>query len=173
MRFPAATALFALLLIASADAMGPTIRIEVRDLVSNAVTQMTDRAILNQFHVWAGPGTYSGPPGQTIEGADGFIIDWRSGAVSERPAQLRRFELRFYSGPRTGKTPPDPAERLAYVVLYEHDPSTGRGYVYLPGNSDEYFGLNVASIHRQGLNGQWFHASDAWQEAFAALPAAR
>ena len=170
MRKTFATGLLAVLLIASLDAKGPTIRIEIRDLVSGAVSQMTERAVLNQFQVWDGPGTYSGPPGQTTEGTEGFIVDWRSGPISERPAQLRRYELRFYAGPRQGKVPPlDPPEKLAYVVLYENDPSTGQGYVYLPGSSDEHFRLNVASIHRQGLNGKWFRASSAWQKAVANL----
>lgn len=165
MRPVVASVVFAVLLVASLDAKGSTVRIEIRDLVSGAVSQMTDRAVLNQFQVWSGPGTYSG----SSEGTDGFIIDWRNGPITERPAQLRRYELRFYAGPRDGKTPPDPPEKLAYVVLYENDPSTGQGYVYLPGNGDEYFRLNVASIHRQGLNGKWLRASSAWQKAFASL----
>jgi len=168
MRRLAVTGLLAVLLIASLDAKGPTIRIEIRDLVSGAVSRMTDRAVLNQFQVWDGPGTFSGPPGQTTEATEGFIIDWRSGPITERPAQLRRYELRFYAGPRQGLTAPlqDPPEKLCYVVLYENDPSTGLGYVYLPGPSDEHFRLNVASIHRQGMNGKWFRASSAWQAAF-------
>jgi hypothetical protein len=174
MRSISATALLAALLIASLDAKGPTVRIEIRDLAAGHLSQITDRAVLNQFHVWAGPGTYSGPPGQVAEGTEGFIIDWRSGPITERPAQLRRYELRFYAGPREGKAPPpDPPEKLAYVVLYENDPSTGQGYVYLPGNSDEHYRLNVASIHRQGLNGKWFRASSAWQKAIANVALAR
>jgi hypothetical protein len=169
MRPLVATVVFAVLLVASLDAKGPTVRIEIRDLVSGTVSQMTDRAVLNQFQVWSGPGTYSGPTGQVTEGTEGFIIDWRIGPITERPAQLRRYELRFYAGPREGKTPPDPPEKLAYVVLYENDPSTGQGYVYLPGSGDEHFRLNVASIHRQGLNGKWLRASSAWQKAFASL----
>ena len=173
MRPLVATVVVAVLLVASLDAKGPTVRIEIRDLVSGTVSQMTDRSVLNQFHVWSGPGTYSGPPGQGTEGTEGFIIDWRNGPITERPAQLRRYELRFYAGPREGKVPPDPPEKLAYVVLYENDPSTGQGFVYLPGSSDEHFRLNVASIHRQGMNGKWFRASSEWQAAFMSRPAMR
>jgi hypothetical protein len=169
-----ATGVLALLLIVPLGAKGPTVRIEIRDLVSGTVSQITDRAVLNQFHVWSGPGTYSGPTGQAIEGTEGFIIDWQSGKITQRPAGLRRYELRFYAGPREGKAPPaDPPEKLAYVVLYEYDPSSRHGYVYLPGNSEEHFRLNVASIHRQGLNGHWFRASTAWQKAFANFALAR
>jgi hypothetical protein len=66
-----------------------------------------------------------------------------------------------------------PYEELAYVVSYEHDASTGRGYVYLPGRTDENFSLNVRSISRHGLEGHWFNANDAWQTAFAQAAARR
>jgi hypothetical protein len=164
MRRVAASIVLALLLVASLEAMGPTTRIEIRDMASGAVSQMSDPSALSQFHVWSGPGTYSGG----TEGTEGFIIDWRSGPITERPAQLRRYELRFYNGP---KRPQDPPESLAYVVIYEHDASTGRGYVYLPGKTDENFHLNVRSIVRHGLEGHWFNANDAWQSAFAQLSA--
>jgi len=169
MRSIVAAGVVALLLSASLRAMGPTIRVEIRDIASGAVSQITDPAVLNQFHVWSGPGTNSGAPGQTREGAEGFIIDWRSGSITERPARLPRYELRFYNGP---KRPQDPPESLAYVVIYEHDASTGRGYVYLPGQADENYRVNVRSIIR-GLEGRWFNANDAWQTAFADAAARR
>ena len=65
-----------------------------------------------------------------------------------------------------------PAEELAYVVLYENDPSTEQGYVYLPGHADEHFRLNVRTILR-GVEGQWLRANRAWQSAMINLPAAR
>jgi hypothetical protein len=164
-----ATSAVVLLLIAPLAAVGPTIRIEIRDIASGAVSQLTDPNVLNQFNVWSGPGTYSG----STEGTEGFIIDWRSGPITEWPVQLHRYELRFYNGPREGKMPPDPPERLAYVVIYEHDAATGRGYVYLPGKTDENFGLNVRSIVRHGLEGHWFNANDAWQTAFSQAAARR
>ena len=174
MKHLAGVAVFACLLVASLDAKGPTIRIEIRDLALGTVTQMTDRSLVSQFNVWSGPGTYSGPSGQVTEGTDGFIVDWRRGSINERPTQLKRYELRFFSGPRPGKSGrPDPPETLAYIVLYENDPSTGEGYVYLPGRGDPHFALNVRSIHRDGLNGHWFRANREWQAAFARLPLAR
>ena len=38
------------------------------------------------------PGTLS----NGVEGNEGFLIDWASGVVSERPSGLRTFELAFY-----------------------------------------------------------------------------
>ena len=164
-----ATAVAAFLFFASLDAKGPTIRIAITDITSGAVYEITNRSVLDQFHVWAGRGTYSGGPGgQKTEGSQGFIIDWPAGVVEQRPDGLPRYEVRFYIAPRRqgAVTALDASlEELVYVVLYENDLSTGRGYVYLPGKSDEHFRLNVRSIHR-GLEGQWLRASDAWQKAF-------
>jgi hypothetical protein len=161
------------LLVASVAAKGPTTRIVITDIERGSVSEITSRSVLDKFQVWAGLGTYSGAPGQQTEGQDGFIVDWRSGIVDQRPGQLRRYELRFYVGPRTGVGPTTgPAEKLAYVVLYEHNPATGLGYVYLPGRADEHFGLNVGSI-LHGVEGHWLRASDAWQSVFRGLPAAR
>jgi len=173
MRRFALTCLVVSLLLVPLAAKGPTTRIVITDLARGGVSEITDRSVLEPFQVWDGQGTYSGAPGQETEGKDGFIVDWRSGIIDDRPDGLRRYELRFYVRPRTGAAPRSgPAEELAYVVLYEHDPATGRGYVYLPGRSDEHFSLNVRTIHRR-VEGHWLRANEAWQTVFASLPAAR
>jgi hypothetical protein len=172
MRPLVATVAFAVLLVASLDAKGPTTRIVIKDLALGTVSEITNRSVLDQFHVWAGRGTYSGAPGsENTEGTQGFIIDWPAGTVDQRPAGLRRYEVRFYAAPHrqaAGLAGSATLEELAYVVLYENDPSTGQGYVYLPGKSDEHFALNVRSIHRS-LEGKWLCASSAWQKAIAGL----
>ena len=176
MRPLVATVVFAVLLVASPDAKGLTTRIAIKDLALGTVSEITNRSVLDQFHVWAGRGTYSGAPGsENTEGTQGFIIDWPAGVVEQRPAGLRRYEVRFYVAPRRqgAVTSLDASlEELAYVVLYENDSSTGKGYVYLPGKTDEHFALNVRSIHRR-LEGKWLLASSAWQKAFMHLQAAR
>lgn len=159
MRRVAASIVLAFLVIAPLTAKGRTVRVELRDIASGAVSQMTDRAVLDRFNVWDGPGTYSG----NREATTGFIVDWQAGAVDRPSNRLRRYELRFFVEPKRGPGP----DELAYVVLYEHDAATGRGYVYLPGQTDEHFRTNVRSISRHGLEGHWFNASAAWQTAFA------
>jgi len=171
MRPLVATVVFAVLLVASLDAKGPTTRIVIKDLDRGTVSEITSRSVLDQFHVWAGRGTYSGPPGQNTEGTQGFIIDWPAGVVEHPAAQLRRYEVRFYAAPHraaAGLAGSATLEELVYVVLYDNDPSTGQGYVYLPGKSDEHFALNVRSIHRR-LEGKWLRASSAWQKAVASV----
>jgi hypothetical protein len=63
--------------------------------------------------------------------------------------------------------PPRP-EELAYVVSYEYDPARAQGFVYLPGNGDPWYALNSRSIYR-GLEGNWFRATRAWQDAVVPL----
>ena len=175
MRQIAAVCVSLALLIAPVVAKGPTTRIVIKDLDRGNVSEITDRSVLDQFQVWAGRGTYSGPPDRTTEGTQGFIIDWQAGVVDQRPSQLRRYEISFYVTRQTAGVSPvadAPAEELAYVVLYENDPSTEQGYVYLPGRADEHFRLNVRTILR-GVEGQWLRANRAWQSAMTNLPAAR
>ena len=160
------------LLLTPLGAVGLTTRIVITDVERGSFWEITERSILDQFQVWSGQGTYSGAPGQTTEGTQGFIIDWAAGTVEQRPSQLRRYELRFYVAPRDTYQRTGAPEELAYVVLYEHDPATGLGYVYLPGRADEHFALNVRSIHRR-VEGHWLRANEAWQTMFASLPGVR
>lgn len=146
------------LLIVPLSAKGPTSRIVITDVQTGAVQQITDHAVLEQFQVWAGKGTHSGVPGETVEGSQGFIVDWTAGVVGQRPSQLRRYEVKFYVAPKRMAPVPGPAaEEFAYVVFYEHDLATNSGYVYLPGRSDEHFRLNVGTIIRD-LEGKWLRA---------------
>jgi hypothetical protein len=109
--------------------------------------EISDPKILVVFSVWTGPGT---------SGADrqGLIIDWSQGSIRETPNTLHKYQVSFYAG--------DPGhERIVYVVYYVLN-SAGPDYVYLPGQSDEWYGVNVHSIVR-GDEGKWFPAWNAWE----------
>jgi len=159
------SSLIILLLATSLSAKGVTTKITIRDAGLGTPIHLTDQVILQGFNVWAGPGTFV----SDVEGTQGFIIEWSSGIVAQRPTGLRRYEVLFYvHGSNSGD------EKLAYVVFYENDPSSGQGFVYLPGNSDERYQLNTRSIFRgHGLEGNWFRATTAWQNAVATLISAR
>jgi hypothetical protein len=145
---------------ASVSAKGVTSRITVRDASLRTSIDITAPSVLDGFNVWTGPGTFV----NGVEGTEGFIIDWPSGPVA-RPAGLRRYEVLFYVG-ATDSLGAQPA----YVVLYENDPSSGLGFVYLPGKSDEHYSLNTRAISRgHGFEGRWFRATTAWQKAVAKL----
>jgi hypothetical protein len=110
--------------------------------------EITDPKTLANFNVWTGPGTTGTIPKE----ADRFVIEWSQGAT-ERPKGLPRYEVSFYAKL--------PNERLVYVVLYEYDPAAERGYIYLPGRSDEWYPLNIGTIFH-GVEGRWFRAWSGW-----------
>lgn len=155
---------FCLLVIFSATnlvfAKGATTRITIAGAGLQSAVDITDPEVLKNFNVWSGPGTFA----NGVEGTDGFIVDWASGAVTDRPNGLRTFEVSFYvkyaNRPFT-----EQIDQLAYIVSYAVDPVTGQGYVYLPGKSDESYRLNTKAIYR-GHEGGWFRANAAWQTAF-------
>jgi hypothetical protein len=58
----------------------------------------TPTSLVREFQVWTGPGTTVciGGRGNCVEGTDGFIVDWSSGAVAQRPSWLQHYEVSFY-----------------------------------------------------------------------------
>jgi hypothetical protein len=94
-------------------------------------------------------------PDTSSKQADRFIIDWSQGALTEPAKGLQRYEVSVYAKL--------PNERLIYVVLYEYDPATEHGYIYLPGRTDEWYRLKVSTIFH-GVEGQWFRAWSVWDD---------
>ena len=123
--------LLAPLLMTSAWAKGPVVSIEIRDGI-HAPLAITDRAIVDKFDIWNGPGvrTYpngvENPPAYLDAGAqEGRFIDWPAGVARQRPRNLPRFEVSFHV-----QTPRDGIRE--YLVAYEIDVAKNQGYVYLP-----------------------------------------
>jgi hypothetical protein len=163
----AAAAAFSLLIVFSAPshlfAKGITTKITITSPELKSPIEISDPEILKHFNVWAGWGTFV----NGVENNEGFIIDWAAGVVDERPSGLRNYEVSFYV--RYPNRPfNEQTDQLVYVVLYETDPATGQGYVYLPGKADERFRLNTKAILR-GREGNWFRATAAWQNAIRAV----
>jgi hypothetical protein len=152
-------------------AKGTTSRVIISGGNLPTPVEITDANVLRQFQIWAGPGTSSCVRGDCVEGTEGFFIDWLAGPVTDRPSGLKRYEVSFYV--IDDRFPGQRArEQLAYVVSYEYDSAGSDGYVYLPGRSDSWFRLNSRSIYR-GREGNWFHATRAWQDAVTSLLAQR
>lgn len=149
MRMALAVLLNSLLILsgpASLLAKGNTIKIIIKGSDLKRPIEISDPKILANFRVWAGPGT-------STADEQGLIIDWSQGPVKEPPQALRRYEVSFHT---------DPNEQIAYVVYYALSPGAERDSVYVPGESDEWYGLNVRSIFR-GVEGKWFRAWNAWE----------
>jgi len=160
----AISALFCLALVFSATvlvfAKGTTTKVTIAGAGLPTPIEINDLKILENFNVWSGPGTRV----NGVEGREGFIVDWASGAVSDRPDALREFEVSFYVR-YANRRFEDQTDQLAYVVFYSVDPTTGQGYVYLPGRGHAHYVLNTRAILR-GREGKWFRATAAWQRAF-------
>jgi hypothetical protein len=124
-------------------AKGRTVKITISGAGLKTPLEISDPEILTNFTVW------------TRTAGHGLIIDWSQGAVREASNTARKYQVAFYAGA-------SPNERIVYVVYYVFDPGTSQGYVYLPGESDEWYGLNVHSIWR-GEEGKWFPAWRAWE----------
>ncbi|HEV3062326.1 MAG TPA: hypothetical protein VGY48_29015 [Vicinamibacterales bacterium] len=149
-------------------AKGATSRISISGGNLGRPIDIRNEAVLEAFQIWSGPGTSSCASGQCVEGTEGFIVDWSAGAVVARPSGLPRYQIAFFvqEGGVGGQPAP---ERLAYVVLYEYDSARAEGFVYLPGKGDQWQELNWGSIYRHGLEGGWFRATRAWQDAVVPL----
>jgi hypothetical protein len=147
--------LLAALLASTAEAKGPVVRIEIRDGV-HAPLVISDAAIVDRFSIWNGPsvrtydaGGVENPPTHVLDVDDGRFIDWPAGVVRQHGVGLPRFEVSFYI-----ETPRDGLRE--YVVAYEIDVSAKQGYMYPPRWEN--------SLIRHGVEGDWFPASDRWDE---------
>ena len=142
---------------------GPTFKIEIQGDYLESPIEITDPRIVGSFSIWNGPGVFTYSAGQMDPPAwadptkaDGRFIDWPRGWATERPKGLQRLEVTFFIGDARA---PDNASK--YVFLYEVDASNGQGYVYLPRLKNEVI------VHF--VEGNWFHASKAWDEIMIAL----
>jgi hypothetical protein len=146
-------------------AKGDTVLIEVKGETLSTPIRLTDPKI-EEFTPWAGPGVNHA----RVPDAEGFIVDWHAGIVTQHASGLQHYEVSFYAGCRTAtrwnatiKECLAEKPRLAYVVFYDHDPSSSRGFVYLPGKGSPFYYVNMGSIAR-GCEGNWFLAKDSWED---------
>jgi hypothetical protein len=137
------------------SAKGVTTRIVITGSELSEPIELRDREVVAPFNVWSGPGTSL----NGVEGTDGFIVDWRSGAVEPAISRLQQFEISFFAD----EHPSTPGSAV-YVVSYGIDRLSGEAYVYLPGSSDPRWRSNVRSIIRGSqYEGHWFRATPTWQ----------
>lgn len=151
----AAVLVMCVTLVVSIASKSATTRITIIDTDSGKSVDIADEAILRQFNVWTGPGTFANGK----EGTEGFIIEWATGTMP-RPHGSKRYEVRFYvHGHRTLESQP------SYVVFYDRDARWQRGFVYLPGSLDEQYRQNTSAIVRgHNLEGHWFRATPLWEK---------
>jgi hypothetical protein len=73
------------------------------------------------------------------------------------PKTAPRYEISFYST-FSSKEP----ARIIYVAYYAFDPAAKRGFIYLPGNQEQWYYTNVGSIGRPNQDGRWNLANPFW-----------
>lgn len=142
-----------------ACAKGDLVRIEVKGEKLTVPLVITDSEILREFTIWYGPGAGQ-PIASEASLQSGSFIDWHEGIVAERPKGMRSYEVSFYY--RFNQRI-EPGVQLTYVVRYAYDSATHRGYMYLPGPTDKYYGLNVRAVIHD-VEGHWFYSSGSWEE---------
>jgi hypothetical protein len=130
-------------------AKGRMVRIEISGGTLISPLQITDEQRLEEFTFWDGPGNNG--------------------------VTLQRYEVSFYwmgcpaDSPviRDGKHYCAAVPTLAYVVFYEYDASSKRGFVYLPDEDAPRGdgGMNSGTIYRgPGVAGHWFRATTSWAD---------
>ena len=140
-------------------AKGDTVKITIESAGLPSPIEITDSKV-RQFNIWSGPGTYL----DGVEARQGFIIDWAK-PLDASPAGLHHYKVSFYEGCEQSISCRTSEPSLAYVVYYAHNPSTGDGFVYLPGRGSEFAQLNTSHIYRgQGYEGRWFWAAKVWND---------
>ncbi len=156
---------------------GEMVMIELQGGTLTTPIRITDPKI-EEFNIWAGP-FWESPAvndGVPLENAKGFIIDWRAGIVTRHPVGLQHYKVSFYAGCRTNLNDPACAAekpRLVYKVSYDYEPSSKRGFVYLPAYGEPSWDINSTHIYRgRGIEGHWFRATDTW-DRFASASIAK
>ena len=125
--------------------------------------EIVDPEVLGRFTIWSGPGVGGWDMLKTVPKADDakFIVDWTQGIVSAQRSNSSRYLVRMYV---EGRQSP----RDTYEVEYVIDPADGAGYVYLPGQREEFGRWNSYQISR-GVEGNWFKATRDWEEVVRPL----
>ena len=160
-----ASLLFAVLLALPivTSAKSETARIEIARGKSSMVT-LAGAEQAGQFTIWSGPGTSmtSGDGAPVTPTGPRDFADWAAGPVKP-PRKLEVYSVRFYCA-AAGETPNESVpSHQCYGVRYAYGPGA-RGYIQIPAADDPEFPLNRQSIYR-GVEGKWFHASEAWERA--------
>ncbi len=160
MRVKLAFCLLALIAPGIALSKGEIVKIQIDDGGSTVRTAQSSE-LGGRFSIWGSPATAS-----AASGARDFA-DWYAGAVAAPARELARTTITLIceEGPQRVMQP-------CHVVRYVYDPATGHGYIYLPGDGEEGYLLNVRHILR-GVEGRWFNATPNWDALMRLLSVPR
>ena len=79
------------------------------------------------------------------------------------PARREHYEVLFYWRPRSRPQAQCFTEKqcLVYVLFYDYDPSSERGFVYVPGKGEQWHAFDISVVYH-GVEGHWFNVTDSW-----------
>ena len=127
---------------ASLEAKGATAKLAIAGPSLRQPVEVVEPRLLAESNVFAG----------------GFI----GPTIPPPAAGLARYTVSFYvQAPDWMKE----SARVAYVVHYATDASSGEGFIYLPGRGEPGYATNVGTIERVGDDGKWHRAPKAWTAA--------
>lgn len=149
--------LAALAFATAAWSKGVITKITIQRVGAASAREITDPAVLQRFAIWSGPGVVGWDMAKTVPSPDdaAFIIDWTKGKLSDAPRSTSTFRVTMYVDEHA-------LSCNKYEVLYRSD-GAGAGHVYLPRWDEEFGRCNMSLIARD-VEGNWFHASAAWNE---------
>jgi hypothetical protein len=145
---------------------GDITKITIERIGTDAAVEITEPEVLDRFVIWSGPGVVGWDMAKTIPQPDdaAFIVDWTQGTLASVPGTLATYKVTLY----VDRYDP-PCNK--YEVLYQAD-EVGTGYVYLPRWDEEIGRCNMSLIARD-VEGNWFRASQAWDDVAKRVVAKR
>lgn len=101
---------------------------------------------------------------------NGEFIDWKKGSIAPPTQDVREFEILFFMRSRERHSPWDRSNlKLIYGVKYCQRVDGSPGYVYLPGEGEQYHSLNIGTILRENDHGKWHQAAEVWEKVVQRL----
>ena len=146
------------LAVSAATAKGVTAQIVISSDALAEPIVITDPEILDRFSIWQGPRS-----GRRVQGGEletdfsRAFVDFPAGVVESLPPDMVEFTVEFYEADTRGGELWDDV----YVVEYAMNPGVEDAFFYLPTSNRHII------IH--GVEGNWLHASDSWEESVRPL----
>lgn len=155
----AATALAFLVSASPAFAKCQTSELAIRSSKFSAPLIVSGDDTAGQFNIWNGPNVRMNNEAIHLNPAytQGNFIDWSSGPLAIAPKSEMKFQIAFFCRSDVSSEP-----RKMYAVDYSFSPDSIGGFIYLPGQDDSRYALNVSTIaHR--VEGSWYRSTDDWE----------
>lgn len=150
--------LLLLLATSAAQAKGVTAKIVISSDEFEAPIVITDPSTLERFNVWSGPSSgWLMPDGEVQPDFQGIFMDFPAGLADERPPGLVQFSVVFHLADNLESS----IWNEAYHVEYAMTPGRRGGFFYLPTSNQH--------IIRHGVEGNWLHSTEQWEEAVRPL----